>query len=58
MVESSTFGAELIALKIARELIESLRYILRNIGVQLAEPARVMCDNQSVVISSSYLEST
>ena len=57
-VESSTFGAELIALKIATELIESLRYKLRMMGVPLAGPARVMCDNQSVVISSSFPEST
>ena len=57
-VESSTFGAELIALKIAIELIESLRYKLRMMGIPLAGPARVMCDNQSVVISGSFPEST
>ena len=57
-VEISTFGAELIALKIATELIESLRHKLRMMGVPLAGPARVMCDNQSVVISGSFPEST
>ena len=57
-VETSTFGAEFIALKIATELIESLQYKLRMMGVQLSGPARVMCDNQSVVISGSFPEST
>ena len=53
-IETSTFGAELIALNIATELIESLRYKLRMMGVPLAGPARVMCDNQSVGISGSF----
>ena len=57
-IESSTFGAEFIALKIATELVESLQYKLRMMGVPLIEPARVMCDNQSVVISGSFPEST
>ena len=57
-VKSSSVGAELVALKIATELIKLQRYKLRMIGVPLAGPARVMCDNQSVVISSSFPEST
>ena len=57
-IESSTFGSEFIALKIATELIESLQYKLRMMGVPLSGPARVMCDNQSVVISGSFPEST
>lgn len=35
-VKTSTFGADLVALKIATELIESLRYKLRMMGVPLA----------------------
>ena len=57
-VESSTFGAELVAMRIATEMIEALRYKLKMLGVPLAGPARVMCDNQSVVISSSFPETT
>jgi len=57
-IESSTFGAEFIALKIATELIKSLQYKLRMMGVPLSGHARVMCDNQSVVISGSFPEST
>ena len=56
-VETSTFGAEFIALRIAVELIESLRYKLRMFGVPLAGPANVFCDNESVVKSSSYVDS-
>ena len=56
-VETSTFGSEFIALYIATELTESLRYKLRMFGVSIAGPARVLCDNESVVKSSSVPES-
>jgi hypothetical protein len=57
-VETSTFGSEFIALKIATELIQLLRYKLRMMGVALDGPANVFCDNNSVVINSSIPEST
>jgi Reverse transcriptase (RNA-dependent DNA polymerase) len=57
-VETSTFGSEFIALKIATELIQALRYKLRMMGVALDGPANVFCDNNSVVINSSIPEST
>lgn len=56
-VETSTFGSEFIALKIATELTESLRYKLRMFGVPISGPARVFCDNESVVNSSSFPDS-
>ena len=56
-VETSTFGSEFVALKIATELIEGLRYKLRMFGVPLSGPARVFCDNESVVKSSTFPES-
>ena len=56
-VESSTFGSEYVALKIAVELIESLVYKLRMFGVPIEGEARVLCDNESVVNSSTYPES-
>ena len=40
-IESSTFGSEFIALKIATELIEGLRYKLRMFGVPISGPAPV-----------------
>ena len=56
-IEASTFGSEFIALRIATEQIESLRYKLRMFGVPLPNPANVYCDNESVVNSSTFPES-
>ena len=57
-VESSTFGSEFVAMRIAVELIEALRYKLRMFGIPLEGPTNVLCDNQSVVTSASIPEST
>jgi hypothetical protein len=57
-VESSTFGSELVALRVARDLIAALRIKLRLFGVPLDGPASVMCDNQGVVKNTSIPEST
>ena len=53
-VETSTFSSEIIALKIAVELVEGLRYKLRMFGVPINGPARIFCDNKSVVINTSF----
>jgi hypothetical protein len=52
-VETSTFGSEFVALRIAVEQLEALRYKLRMFGVPIDGPADVYCDNQSVVDCSS-----
>ena len=52
-VESSSFGSEFIALRIATEMIEGLRYKLRMFGVPIAGTTNVFCDNKSVVTNSS-----
>ena len=52
-VESSTFGSEFIALRIAAEMCESLRYKLRMFGVPIDGPTLVFCDNQSVTTNVS-----
>jgi hypothetical protein len=57
-IESSTFGSEFNALRIAVEHIEALRYKLRMFGVPIQEPAAVFCDNQSVVTNSTIPHST
>ena len=56
-VESSTFGSEFVALRIATELIISLRYKSRMFGVPIDGPANVFCDNQSVYSSSTQPDS-
>ena len=52
-VESSSFGSEYVALRIATELIETLRYKLRTFGIPVDGPCDVFCDNKSVVTNSS-----
>jgi hypothetical protein len=57
-VESSSFGSEFIALQIATEKLEALRYKLRMMDIPIDGPANVFCDNKSVVKSSSRPAST
>ena len=57
-VESSTFGSELVAMRIAKELIVALRYKLRMFGVPIEGPTNVYCNNQGVVKNTSLPEST
>jgi hypothetical protein len=38
-VETSTYGSELVAFRIATELILEIRYMLRSLGVSLDGPA-------------------
>ena len=52
-VESSSFGSKFIALRIATEMIEGLRYKLRMFGVPINGPAGVFCYNRSVVTNVS-----
>jgi len=56
-VEASTFGSEFVALRIAKEQIEALRYKLRSFGVPIDGPARVFCDNDGVVKNASIPDS-
>ena len=52
-VESSSFGSELVALRIATDMIEALRYKLRCFGIPIDGPAEVLWDNKSVVTNAS-----
>jgi hypothetical protein len=52
-VESSSFGSEFVALRIATEMIEALRYKIRMFGVPIDGSTDVFCDNKSVVTNSS-----
>ena len=52
-VESSTFGSELIAMKQATDMIESLFYKLRMFGVPIEGECRVLGDNEGVVKAGS-----
>ena len=57
-VETSTFGSEFVDLKQWCEYIRGLRYKLWMIGIPLEDPTFIYCDNQSVVMNASLLDST
>ena len=57
-IESSTFGSEFIALKIAAEMNDAMRYKLCMLGIPIQEPTNTFCDNNSVVINVTTPEST
>jgi hypothetical protein len=57
-VETSTFGSEFVAMRIAVELVEGLRYKLRMMGVPIDGPTALFCDNEAVVTNSTAPEST
>jgi hypothetical protein len=52
-VETSTYGSELVAARMATELIVEIRYSLRMLGVPLEGPALLLGDNMSVVINTT-----
>jgi hypothetical protein len=57
-VETSTFGSEFVAMRIAVELIEAMRYKLRMFGVPIEGATNVFCDNEAVTKNAIYPEST
>ena len=56
-VETSTFSAKFVALKIAVEILDGSRYKLRMFGVPIDGPSNVFCDNLSIVRNSSFPDS-
>lgn len=57
-VESSTFSSELVAMRLALEMVEGLRYRLRMMGIPLEGPTNMFCDNSGVVANTTAPEST
>ena len=57
-VESSTYGSELVAARIAVELIMEVRYRLRMIGIPIEGPSALLIDNESVVKNTTLPSST
>jgi hypothetical protein len=57
-IETSTFGSEYVALKIAVEMNEAIRYKLRMLGVEIGGPTNAFCDNKSVVTNLVLPQST
>ena len=57
VIETSMFGAELIALRMVLEMNEAFVYKLAMFGVEVDDTPVILCDNSSVVINTSYPES-
>jgi hypothetical protein len=55
--ESSSYGSELVAMRIARDLISALRIKLKCFGIPIVGPCSVFCDNMAVVKNTSIPES-
>ena len=54
-VESSTFGSEFVAMRIALERVRALRYKLRMFGIPIDGPTNILGDNESVVNAAREL---
>ena len=57
-VESATFGDEMVAMRIARDLTVALRIKLKMFGAPIDGPADFFCDNDSVVKNTNIPTST
>ena len=57
-VEGSTYGAELVALKIAIDIAVEFRYKLRILVIPLAGSSQALCDNKGVVLNTTLPSST
>jgi hypothetical protein len=51
-VEASTYGSDLLAMRVLIEMIKGLWYKLRMMGIPLQEECSVFCDNSAVVTNS------
>jgi hypothetical protein len=56
-VETSTFGSEFCAMKVAINVVEGMHYKVRMMGIPLNGPTSIFCNNQSVVKNSMAPES-
>ena len=57
-MESSTFGSEFVALRVASELIIYLCYKILMFGIPILCHADVFCDNEVVYNNTAFPEST
>ena len=56
--ESSTYGSELVAMRIAKDMVSALRIKLKCFGIPISGPTNVFCNNNAVVQNTSVPEST
>jgi hypothetical protein len=51
-VETSTYGSELVAMRIALEALLDMRYTLRMLGIGFEERSTILSDNQSIIVNT------
>ena len=56
-VETSSFGSEFMAMKVATEYVRGLRYKLRMMGISIRGPCYVYGDNKAVLRNSALPDS-
>ena len=52
-VETSTYGSELVAARIAVDMIREMRYKLRMLGIPVEGSSLLLGDNMSVVVNTT-----
>jgi hypothetical protein len=52
-VETSTYGSELVASRVATEFIFEVRYMLQSLRVASNAPALMLGDNMSIVLNTT-----
>lgn len=57
-VETSTYGSELVAARIAVDLLIEMRYKIRMLGVPLEDTSVMVGDNMSVVVNTTLPSSS
>ena len=58
-VETSTYGSELVAMRLAVDMIKALKYKLWMFGIEIMdEEVKIYGDNNSVILNTSVPEST
>ncbi|KAL7484491.1 hypothetical protein ACHAW6_010128 [Cyclotella cf. meneghiniana] len=57
-VESSTYGLEMVTMRISQDFIVKLHIKFKMFGCPIAGAANVYCDNRGVVTNTSIPEST
>ena len=58
MVESSTYGSELVASRIAVEMLIELRYQLAMLGFKVIDTSLMVGDNMAVILSTTVPSSS
>ena len=57
-MEMSTYGSELVAMRLATEHLLEIRYKLQMMGTALEPCSAILCDNQAVILNMQLPSST